>query len=288
MRHLNIITLAAAAVLALASCQEKYITYSGPSYIAFPDTLSICPVQQNGVPFDLVVASTNTSDHDRTFGVEVVASKSNAIYGHHYRLESQTVVIPAGERTANIRVIGNYDNVAADDSLSVTLSLVSAEDENWELYGQQTRILLKKICPFDIHNFEGWCRVTSSFWLQYSSSLDYSRLVKAEVVDDHTVAIKDFLMDDFDITMTFDNSDIINPVITMGDEQIIGDTRVPFNYIYGDGYIRAYEAPIDWSIDICGRFAITYMTLYVKNVGTIGTYVNIIEWLTDEEAAELQ
>ena len=60
MRHLNIITLAAAAVLALASCQEKYITYSGPSYIAFPDTLSICPVQQNGVPFDLVVASTNT------------------------------------------------------------------------------------------------------------------------------------------------------------------------------------------------------------------------------------
>ena len=118
--------------------------------------------------------------------------------------------------------------------------------------------------------------------------MDYSRLVKAEVVDDHTVVIKDFLMDDFDITMTFDNSDIVNPVITMGDEQIIGDTRVPFNYIYGDGYIRAYEAPIDWTIDICGSFAITYMTLYVKNGGTIGTYVNIIEWLTAEEDAELQ
>ena len=281
MRHLNIITLAAAAVLALASCQEKFITYSGPSYIAFPDTLSICPVQQNGDPFDLVVASTRTSGHDRIFGVEVVSSKSNAVYGHHYRLESQTVVIPAGERTANIRVIGNYDNIAAEDSLSVTLSLVSAEDENWDLYGQQTRILLKKVCPFDIHNFEGWCKVTSSFWLQYSSTLDYSRLVKAEAVDD-------FLMDGFDITMSFDNSDIVNPAITMGDEQIIGDTRIPFNYIYGDGYIRAYEAPIDWTLDICGRWAITYMTLYVKNVGTIGTFVNIIEWLTDEEAAEIE
>ena len=288
MRHLHNIILAIAAIIALASCQEKFTTYSGPSYIAFPDTLNICPVQQSGEPYELVVASTSRSDRDRVFGVEVVAGKSNAVYGHHYRLESQTVVIPAGESTASIKIIGNYDAVSADDSLSVTLSLVSAEDENWDLYGQQTRVLLKKVCPLDIHNFEGWCRVTSSFWLQYSATLDYSRLVKSEVVDDNTVLIKDFLMDGYDIRLTIDNSDIVNPVITMGDEQIIGDTRIPFSYIYGDGYIRAEEAPIDWTIDICGRYAITYMTLYVKNVGVIGTYVNIVEWLTDEEAAELQ
>ena len=100
MRHLNIITLAAAAVLALASCQEKYITYSGPSYIAFPDTLSICPVQQNGVPFDLVVASTNTSDHDRTFGVEVVASKSNAIYGRSSTVQPAAYYVHIWHRVA--------------------------------------------------------------------------------------------------------------------------------------------------------------------------------------------
>lgn len=94
-------------------------------------------------------------------------------------------------------------------------------------------------------------------------------------------------MDGFDVKFKIDASDLLEPVITMDDEQIVGDTRIPFQMVYGDGRIRGYDAPtIEPEFDICNREAITYMVMYVKNVGEIGTFVNIIEWLTDDEASE--
>lgn len=289
MKHLHIISLAAAALLALAGCQEKYTTYSGPSYIAFADTLNICPVQQGGEAFEVAIASTQTCDHDRTFAVEVIDSKSNAVFGYHYTIPSQTVTIPAGERSASISIIGNYDNVANGDSLSVTLSLVSAEDENWDLYGQKTRVLLKKVCPLDINNFTGHCVVTSSFWLYYNSS-NFERLTTSEVVadDENTILIKDFLMDGYDLKLRLDNSDILKPTVRLGEEQIVGDTRIPFNYIYGDGRMRMVDAPIQNYLFPCENYLVIYTTLYIKDVGTVGTFVSIIEWISDDEAEEFE
>lgn len=284
MKHLHIFSIAAAALLALAGCQEKYTTYSGPSYIAFSDTLNVCPVQQDGEAFDVMIASTQACDHDRTFAVEVVDKKSNAVFGHHYTIPSQTVTIPAGERSASVKIIGNYDNVANGDSLSVTLSLVSADDENWDLYGQTTRVLLKKVCPFDIHSFEGHCRILSSFWLYYNTRY-LEKIVEVKVApdDENVLIFKDFLMDGFDIRLRVDNSDILSPTIRFDGDQVIGDTRIPFNYIYGDGRIFVTEPPIDNVIDICEKFAYVYEMLYVNEVGAIGTFVSILQWLTEEE-----
>ena len=131
--------------------------------------------------------------------------------------------------------------------------------------------------------------MTSSFWLQYSSSLHFERVVKSEPVEGepNTFVIKDFLMDGYDVKFRVDDTDILNPVIEMVGEQIVGDTRIPFQMVYGDGRIRGFEDPSYLPyFDICNRYAETYMYMYVKNVGTIGTFVNIIEWITDEEANE--
>jgi hypothetical protein len=38
----------------------------------------------------------------------------------------------------------------------------------------------------------------------------------------------------------------------------------------------------------CEKFMVLYTTMYVDNVGTVGTYVNIIEWITEEEAERLK
>ncbi|MGM9739798.1 MAG: DUF4984 domain-containing protein [Candidatus Cryptobacteroides sp.] len=285
MKKIYIIGLAAAAIAALSGCQEKFTTYSGPSYIAFSDTLNICPVQQGGEAFDVMIASTRATGHDRTFAVEVIDSESNAVFGHHYTIPSQTVVIPAGERSTSLRIIGNYDAVESGDSLSITLSLVAADDEKWDLYGQKTRVLLKKVCPFDINNFAGHCVVTSSFWLYYNSS-NLERLTTSEVVADeeNTILIKDFLMEGYDLKLRLDNSDILNPTVSLGEEQIVGDTRIAFSYIYGDGLMRMVDAPITNYLFPCDNYLVIYTTLYVKEVGTVGTFVNIVEWISDEDA----
>ena len=277
------------AIALFTACNSKHITYSGPMYIAFADTLSVCPVMQSGEPFVVHIAATKPSSVDRTFSVEVLNKKSNAIYGHHFEIENQTVTIPAGEMATTVRIIGNYDNIEASDSLSVVLSLLSVEDYEWDLYGQTTRIELKKACPFDVNNFTGWVKMTSSFWLQYSSSLHFERIVKSEPVpgEPNAFVIKDFLMDGYDVKFTVDATDILNPVVHMDGEQVVGDTRIPFQMVYGDGRIRGFEDPSYLPyFDICNKYAETYMYMYVKNVGTIGTFVNIIEWITEEEANE--
>lgn len=286
MRYSRVFTLALAAALVLAACSGNYTKYEGPSYIAFSDTLNVCPVRSDGGAFDVMIASTKSRGHDRTFGVEVVSSESNAVFGYHFTIPEQTVTIPAGERSAKVSILADYDKIGPDDSLSVTLSLVSAEDEYWDLYGQKTRVLLKKVCPFDIADFSGYCRVTSSFWMQYGQQ-NLERVVKVDLLDgeNDAVVVRDFLMEGFDLEMRFDNSDILNPVLRLDEGQVVGDTRVPFNYIYGDGRIRFSNPGMANPVYVCERVAYVYGTLYVDEVGSIGTYVSVLEWLTDDEAA---
>ena len=84
--------------------------------------------------------------------------------GRHFSLESNTVTIKAGERTANVRIRGIYDNIEVTDSLGMVLQLVSKEESKWELYGTETKVILEKVCPFDIHLFEGYA-FNSNFYL---------------------------------------------------------------------------------------------------------------------------
>lgn len=36
------------------------------------------------------------------------------------------------------------------------------------------------------------------------------------------------------------------------------------------------------------EFVFQYMRAYVEGIDTVGTYINILEWISDEEAALLQ
>ena len=37
----------------------------------------------------------------------------------------------------------------------------------------------------------------------------------------------------------------------------------------------------------CEKFVFQYVTLHVDGVGTVGTYANILEWISDAEAEKL-
>ena len=106
---------AVAALIALVGCEQDKVVYSGPNYLMFSDTLYQYGVQESNEIFNVPVSATVPADYDRTFAVEILDKKSNAVEGKHYKLLSNTVTIKAGEMAANVEVQGNYESIEPTD-----------------------------------------------------------------------------------------------------------------------------------------------------------------------------
>ncbi len=307
-RHINIFILTVCGILALASCRESYTLYSDAEYVMFSDTISVNMVLEGDNYFDIPVISTTACEYDRTFGVEVIDKGSNAIEGVHYRLKSNTVVIPAGEYTANVEVRGIYDNFKPADSLGFTLKLVMPEQLKWEsIYTDRTKVVMYKSCPFDIHDFSawndgqdsygGWCMVTSTFLLDYPGAENKSvqRLIRTSRHPnrENAIILHDWLFTGYDVTISFDPSDPAKPVVNMDKGQAISDEMPVFGTSYGDNRIRVRTSPYNVSsFSACERFVSLWILAYVEDLGdtygTIGEFFNVLEWVSDEEAERLR
>lgn len=281
-----------AAVIGLTGCEEKRVSYSGPNYLMFSDTLYYYPVQESNEVFDVPVSATAPADYDRTFAVEIVDKESNAIEGKHYKLLSNNVVIKAGEMTGNVEVQGMYENIGATDSLGFSLRLIIPDEDKWDLYGTGTKVVLQKACPFDINRFTGYCKVTSTYFIDYMSS--ETRLIKTELSPDeeNTVILKNFYYDGYDAKLKFKTGDVYKPYVEM-DDVVCGTTSEAFGTIYGDGKLMMSQPSNYVSYySTCENFVMQYVTLSVYNkdkslYGTVGTYVNVLEWVSDAEAEDL-
>lgn len=282
-----------ALLLTVTGCNEERTTYSGPNYIMFSDSLYVLPIQNNEDFFDIPVSATQTCSYDRTLAVEIIDKNSNAIEGVHYVLESNTVTIAAGELVTNVRVRGIFDNIEVADSLGFALRLVTEENTHWDLYGIDANVILRKTCPFNIYDFEGYCLLNSTYLYDYTT-VD-KRLTRAVVdtEEENTLIIKDYFYDGYDVKLKFTTDDLLNPLIEM-DEQIFGPTTEAFGTIYGDGKIRMFQ-PTNYVsyYSSCEQFVYQYMTLYVMNkdqqsiYGTVGTFINVLKWISDDEAEKL-
>lgn len=283
-------TAVVAVIIALSGCSSDRTSYSGPEYVMFSDTLSNYPVQNSQDDFNVRIASTVATDYDRTFGVEVDDKNTNAVENKHYVIESNSVTIKAGERSANLKIRGIYENIGNTDSLSITLRLLSKEDTQWKLYeGTKTRVQLMKSCPFDLNVFTGYCILKSTFYRDYMLNTDM-RLVKSEVSskEKNTIVVHDFFYKGYDITMKFDPTDPLKPSIEM-EKQILGSTAEAFGTIHGNGKLMVEQPAIYTSYyNVCQTYVLQYARIYVDGVGTVGTYVNTLEWITDEEAELLK
>lgn len=289
---LTTLSVVTAILISVAACDEEYTTYNGPGYMMFSDTIYVLPVQNSQEIFDIPVVATQTCNYDRTVAVEIVDAQSNAIEGKHYVIESNTVTIKAGERVANVSVRGVYENISVYDSLGFSLRLLVEEDAKWELYGDNAKVLLQKACPFDINAFTGYCVVTSTYIMNYMTNIDM-RLVSSEVdpENENTIIIRDYFYDGYDVRIKFETDDILNPLISF-DEQPFGPTSEAFNTLYGDGVIHMYQPAAYTSYySSCEKFIFQYMTLYVPGMpadaNTVGTFINAVEWISDDEAEKL-
>lgn len=277
----------------LTSCEEQRTVYDGPLYIMFADTLSVLGVENSEEVFDIHIAATQASDKDRTLAVEVVDKESSAIEGVHYTLESNTMVIKAGELATSVRVRAIYDNLTIDEDPTLVLRLITDDDVQWSLYeGNETKVILRKICPFDINAFTGYAVVTSTFLMDYS--IKDMRLITTEVdpEDSTAVILHDYFYDGYDMKVRFTTEDMLNPLIEM-DDQPMATTGEAFGTIYGDGMLHAYQpSSLVSYYSSCEKFIFQYMTVWVpgmaEGTNVVGTFINAVEWISDDEARILK
>ena len=288
------IALPVATLVGIAGCGEpESPTYSGPEYVLFSDTLYVLPVIDDEEYHEIPVVATQACDYDRTVAVEIIDAHSNAIEGKHYSLESNSITIPAGELVGNVRVRGYHSNIDVYDSIGFKLNLIVPDELQWDMYGTEANVLLQKACKFDINAFTGYCVVTSTYIINYMPDIDM-RLVKSEIdpENENTIIIRDYFFDGYDVRIKFNPDDILNPLIEM-DDQAFGPTSEAFGTLYGDGLIRMYQPTAFTSYySSCEKFIFQYMTLYVPGMeegyNTVGTFVNAVEWISDDEAEKLK
>lgn len=287
---------AVAALIAFSGCDQDKVVYSGPNYLMFSDTLYTYAVQETNEIFNVPVSATVPADYDRTFGVEVIDKESNAVEGKHYKILSNTVTIKAGEMSTDVKVQGLYKNIDITDSLGFALRLVIPDTEQWSLYKNEAKVVMQKICPFDIKNFKGYCKVTSSYLSSdyYPKKVDL-RLVTSDIVEgkENTIVVHDLYFDGYDMEIKFNRKDVLEPLVEM-EEQICGSTGEAFNTIHGDGKLRLNQPTAYTSFYSTNEnFILQYVTMSVNNkdgsyYGTVGTFVNVLEWISEAEAEKLK
>lgn len=287
--------IVSAMLVSLVACDTdaEYITYNGDSYIMFSDTLYEFPVQNNTDYYKIPVVATKACDYDRTVSVEIVDSISNAIEGRHYTLKSNTITIKAGERVANVELLGYHDEISVYDSLGLNLRLVGHDDYEWNMYRTDANVLLLKACKFDINAFVGPCFIQSTFINNYMQTID-GRLTRS-VVDpenENTIIIKDYFFDGYDVKIEFTTNDILNPLIKF-EEQKFGPTTEAFGTLYGtEGIINMTNPTMYTSYySSCEKFIFQYMNLYIPSMSgynTVGVFVNAVEWISEDEAKKLK
>ena len=110
--------------------------------------------------------------------------------------------------------------------------------------------------------------------------------------EENTIIIKDYFFKGYDAKIKFEPDDIYNPLIRM-DDQRFAPTADAFGTKYGDGYINMYQPTAYTSYySSCEKFIFQYMTLYVPGMdasqNTVGTFVNAVEWISEDEAERLK
>lgn len=301
MKNICKILFVSISVVLFWSCRQDDYGFEadGAEYVMFADTLGIYPVIDNET-FKVPVVSTIACDYDRTFAVEVIDKGSNAIENYHYRLKSNTIVIPAGKRRADVEVEGFNENIRDTDSLGFTLRLVIPEELEMPVYGSdekfatQTKCVLLKVCPFDINNFSGYCLVSSTFLVNYSLDGNATRLIWTEPHKTlkNMIVCHDWLYDGYDVNLTFNPEDPKEPTVDIEKDQVLADEWAVFGIIRGDNKIRIEGSSAYASYFYgCQNYLTVAMRAYVSSLageyGTVGYYYNIMEWVSKEEAHRL-
>lgn len=281
-----------ACILLLGACNEDRIVYSGADSVMFADTVNVLPVQDNSEIFDISISAMQKVSYDRTFAVEIVESKSTAIEGVHYTIPSYSVTIKANETAGVFKIKGIATDLPVNYNKGITIRLVN-KNISTDIYGDdllKSKVIFKKVCPFDLTTFTGYCTLTSTWFKDYMKNTDM-RLLSTEIdpENENTIIIKDMFYKGFDVKVRLDNSNSLTPDLYMDAPAIIGGTDEAFGTIYGNGELKMEHHPGAISYySSCEAFMVQSAYMFVDGVGVVGSYANILRFISDEEAEVLK
>lgn len=280
--------LAICVALALTACRANYTVDANSNIVMFSSESYTLGVIDSEEWLEIPISATEAVNYDRNIGVEVIWSESSAIEGLHYVVESNTLTIPKGKLTTAFRIRGLVENIAIGEELTISLNLVLDEDNISDLYDTHCEVNLQRCCKFDIKNFVGDAKITSTWTMQYMNS--DARLVETELGNEkNSIVVKNMFYDGYDIEIKFDDSNPLEPRVILPEVQVLGSTGEAFGTIYGNGKLLMSE-PMGYTsyFGACENFMVLYTMMYVDNVGTVGTFVNIFEWISKDEAERIK
>lgn len=280
--------LAICVALALTACRANYTVDANSNIVMFSSESYTLGVIDSEEWLEIPISATEAVNYDRNIGVEVIWSESSAIEGLHYVVESNTLTIPKGKLTTAFRIRGLVENIAIGEELTISLNLVLDEDNISDLYDTHCEVNLQRCCKFDINNFVGDAKITSTWTMQYMNS--DARLVETVLGNEkNSIVVKNMFYEGYDIEVKFDDSNPLEPRVILPDVQVLGSTGEAFGTIYGDGKLLMSE-PMGYTsyFGACENFMVLYTMMYVDNVGTVGTFVNIFEWISEDEAERIR
>jgi hypothetical protein len=149
-KYLLKITAIALFIGVIVGCESDNVMYGGEQALAaFVKDVASLPVDEAGVSsIKIGVEVSTVSTTDRTIVVSV--DPKSTILATQYKLDAATLVIPAGSYLGEIVVTGNFNNLVANQTVTLFLNLDSVGDATLEKNGKAFELLVYKSCPSDL------------------------------------------------------------------------------------------------------------------------------------------
>lgn len=153
MRKLFLLTL----IFGIISCEEDTSNVLNQTSVLFNKSVQNLPVSNTVQSFvEVEIGVTTKSNVDRTFNF--VVDPSSTATPNMYTLESNSVVIPAGQYTAKVKVTGNFENVPVTGLSTLVLKLAS---DQTNMPGKDSHTI--SIYRFCLTNLAGNYSVTTNY-----------------------------------------------------------------------------------------------------------------------------
>lgn len=264
-------------------------TPSGDNMVSFAQESYTLGILDNEEWFEIPISTSQPVGSKLNIGVEGLIAESSAIEDMHFVVESHTVTIPAGKNSAALRLKGIPEAIALNTPIGVKFRLL-ADNASTKNQISETSVTLQRCCPFDINNFTGYAVLTSTWSMQYMNSDSHLVRTHIDEEDANVVVIEDMFYDGYDIRIRLNSEDRLSPLAELCGDQVLGSTGEAFGTIYGNGKLMVTgleEQNMVSYYSTCEGFLFLYTTMYVEEVGIVGAFANIIEWVSDDEAERI-
>jgi hypothetical protein len=285
LKHLLIFSIA----LLVSACSHEETTPNQENYILFTQQSHTLGILNDQEWFEIPVVATQSLSHDRNIGVEILVAESSAIEDKHFEMESHNLTLRADKLTTSVRIRGIAQAITPNVPLELKLRLVLDSENVNDKANIETTITLKRCCEFDINNFEGYAVITSTWSMQYMNTDSSLVHTHADEKEEGVVVIENMFYEGYDIRVKLHSDDRLNPIAELCGAQVLGSTGEAFGTIYGNGKLMMSAAPEEYLsyYSTCENFLLLYTEMYVEEVGTVGYFGHILEWISDDEAERI-